>query len=269
MSAYRPLLDLQVEHPFYAGGRCRGLVFHTSDDTLQRLQRAVCVWRATESGIALHAERGRIERFFGDGEEPFTLGFVAHSCETAFVAATAGLNRAGDGRFLLTRLLPADDETVFLQADAECLEPLDSPAWAGLWPAAKGPRMAPAFGLRLLLPDARPRRCVMRFASRALPWKYYLVGAWEREGLYLADADGALEFAALVPERLSDGREVMAARSTVAIALAERPRQHIQLRRRGKDSDRVIVKRLPVATANAWGPLPGGGGPVAEIYVNR
>ncbi len=286
MTAYQPLLALQAEHGFYDGGVCRGLAFQPSPATVQLMQRAGCVWRATEGGFVIHAERDRIGHFVGagvgahgdrngdgsgnttDGREPFTLGFVALSRDGAFHAVTEGLALAADSGWLFAPLVAGAPDTLQLDAGMAVCEPVRSPRWSALLPErALGQR--PAFGVLLTLPDARLRQCHLRFAARAVPWKYYLVGDWDREGLYLADADQGMAFSALAPERLPNGREVLSARSDGPIALAERARQQIQLRRRVNGSDRVVVKRLPVAAPGTWGLRPDGAGLVAEIYVNR
>lgn len=267
MSTYRPLLDLQVMHGFYAGGQCRGLVFQPSAGTVRQLERTGCVWKASGSGFVLHAEQGRIGRFFDEGSESFTLGFIACSQDVAFATATEGWGRPAGARFLFSRTLAEDTQPACWDASAADIKPLNSPHWAGLLPGRAPASLA--FGLQLVLPDASPRQCCIRFGARALPWAYYLVGDWPRDGLYLADADGGVQFSALAPLRLPDGREVLGARSSVSLPLAERARQHIQLRRRVNGGERVLVKRLPVAAPGVWGLLPDGGGLVAEIYVNR
>lgn len=268
MSAYEPLLSLQVEHAFYAGGQCRGLVFQPSHRTMQQLERSGCVWQGSGGGFALHAERERVDRFFAAGSEPFALGFVASARDAAFANATEGLAPAAGASFLFAPTLQPGGGASSWDATADDLEPLAGARWAALLPP-RTPPASLAFGLQLVLPDASPRQCRIRFSARSLPWAYYLVGSWPRDGLFLADADGVLEFSALLPQRLPNGREVLGARSTVAIPLAERARQHIQLRRRVNGGERVLVKRLPVAAPGVWGLLPDGGGLVAEIYVNR
>lgn len=267
MSAYEPLLELKVDHAFYAGGQCRGLAFQPSPGTVRQLQRGGCVWQGSDSGLVVHAERARIERFFGAGGEPFALGFVATARHPAFAAVTEGLPGATGGCFLIERTLPAGGGAVEWEATAQDIAPLHSPRWAAL--LAPMPPVSLAFGLHLEFPDAAPRRCRIRLPARALRWAYFLVGDWPREGVYLADADGALEFSALQPQRLPNGQEVLCARSKAAIVLSERAPQHIQLRRRVNGGERVLVKRLPVAAPGVWGLLPDGGGLVAEIYVNR
>ena len=104
-----------------------------------------------------------------------------------------------------------------------------------------------------------------------MPWKYYFIGDWERDGLYVADPDETVEFSELAPERLPNGREVLSALSAIPIALAERAGQRFQLRRRTGSGDKLVVKRLPVASASRWGtqPLQSGRSLITEIYVNR
>ncbi len=260
MSAWEPLLDLRIEHGFYAGGVCRGLSIVPTSDTQRQLDRMGCVLRSLDAGMAVLADAERITRFF-DGE-PMVLGFIGRSRDPLFAAVTEGLSTSGDAAMLFDQAA-ADGE--LLQGR---LEPLASAGWQALL-AARDRLAAPAFGLRLALADAKPRQYRIRFEARALPWKYYLVGDWERDGLYVADPDAAVEFSPVSPERLPDGREVLAALSSASIALAERGSRRFQLRRRTGGADRLVVKRLPHAAAGSWGLQPDrGGGLVSEIYVH-
>jgi len=259
MSAWQPLLSVRVEHGFYAGGVCRGLSVTPSADTQRMLDRAGCVLRSDNGGIAVLADAERIGRFF-DGE-PLVLGFVGRSRDPVFAAVTEGLGTVGDAAMLFDQ--PAADGGL-LQGRPE---PLASAGWQGLL-SVRERLAAPAFGLRITLPDAGHRQCRIRFEARALPWKYYLVDEWDRDGLYVADPDAAVEFSPVSSERLPDGREVLTALSTASIALAERGGRRFQLRRRAGGADRLVVKRLPHAAAGSWGLQPERGGLVSEIYVH-
>jgi hypothetical protein len=260
MSAWQPLLNLRIEHGFYAGGVCRGLSVTPTADTQRQLDRMGCVLRSHDGGTAVLADADRIGHFF-DGE-PLLLGFIARSSDPVFAAVTEGLGNAGDAAMLFDHAA-ADGE--LLQGR---LEPLASAGWQTLL-AARDRLAPPAFGLRIALADATPRQCRIRLEARALPWKYYLVGPWERDGLYVADPDAAVEFSPVSAERLPDGREVLTALSNASIALAERGGRRFQLRRRTGGADRLVVKRLPHAAAGSWGLQPDrGGGLVSEIYVH-
>ena len=71
-------------------------------------------------------------------------------------------------------------------------------------------------------------------------------------------------------KRFSNGRTAHAVRSQEAIALQEAPAQRFQLRVREEGKERVIVKRLPVASAGQFHIEEHEGAPtwVSEIYVN-
>lgn len=287
MNDYLPLLQLQVEHGFYADGLCRGLSFAPSPDARRQMDQAGCVWKDRGSGLVVLAERRGLQRYLAASNAPLCLGFVATVRDSGFAEVTAGAGTSMDVAPLFSMALPQESGEVAapcIDASAADLQWLDSARWAALGLG----RMRPAglaFGVQFEWPampaqvfDGEPGhewanafsgQCRIRFAARALPWVYHLVGDWPRDELFLADVDGALQFSDFSAQRLADGRRVHSACSTAAIALAERARQRIQLRRRTQGRERVLVKCLPVAAPGTWGLLPDGGGLVAEIYVNR
>lgn len=143
------------------------------------------------------------------------------------------------------------------------------------------------------------RRYFCRLQARATVWKYCLFGDWaEAPGeVQVIDLAQACQFDAAVGERLPDGQSVLAVRSSAPIALQERSERRFQLRRRssgssgssgtnnthsttitngsgtglGNSTDKVLIKRLPVASPQQLNreTLGGVSTLVSEIFVHR
>lgn len=101
-------------------------------------------------------------------------------------------------------------------------------------------------------------------------WKYVLVGDWG-PALQVSDATGVITFSASQQEVLPDATTVTVIRSTVPIALAERPCQRFQLARGVGAQARVLMARLPLASPAALRRelVDGALCDVSEIFVNR
>jgi hypothetical protein len=101
-------------------------------------------------------------------------------------------------------------------------------------------------------------------------WKYLLVGDWG-QALSVVDAAGAVAFGAPEPETLPDGTLVTVVRSTMPLALQERPGHRFQLRRGLGSDTRVLMARLPQASPAALRRevVDGALCDVSEVFVNR
>ena len=77
--------------------------------------------------------------------------------------------------------------------------------------------------------------------------------------------------AGIIENALDDGRSTLAARSRSAIAMQRRPLQRFQLLAQQPAADKVLVKRLPVASAGQlhMETIDGVRTLVSEIFVNR
>lgn len=276
MGAYQPLFSLEVEHSYFPGGVCRGLKLSPTPATQRLIGRADGLLRHTDRGLFVACDMGMCEslkllaerselvfHFLGRGPDAsfanYTEGEVG-SQQSLQVFSNRGAARADDGRWPLV---------------AATL-PLDSPALGEVL-NAQARRVPPHFAISLQLgPEALavPQRYTCRLDARATIWKYCLFGDFTEapDELQVVDLGQAFSFAAPVDERLPDGRAMLAVRSAEPITLQERSPQRFQLRRQGAaGGERVLVKRLPVASPSQLNRETLGGVPtwVSEIYVHR
>ncbi len=289
---FDPLIQLDVEHAFFGGGACRGLGLKPTAATAALLQRAGGLLRATGRGFIIHHDRSRrsaLRGLVGDAHAPFVLLFIARSSDPWLASYTQGMLRDETTllRFDSRRSAPPEaDGRIRLHcgefADVADRVRLTTPLMAqGLTRAEQ--LMPPAFVLRLALrrgsvdgwTDAAeappPQRYLIRLQATATRWKYYLPGEWAAQQPHVVDLGGQAQFDPAQTETLGDGRRALTIRSRSAIAQHHQPTQRFQLRARGPLADRVLIKRLPVASAGQISAetIAGVRSLVSEIYVNR
>ena len=302
---YLPLFDFEVEHTFFPDGRCtNALKFVLTPKSVVLLQRSGFLARATDTGVAVLADSARFEALSmiaRDVDEPFRLTWLAFAADPLFCNYTQGLvyppealpvfdgeSAVADsttGRWRLQReayvsaadARTLDDETVEQALSTQRMPPLfvvtlRLAAMATGTPATEASAARPT-GVRtrdVALPP-EPKHYVLRFATRAAVWKYWLIGDWRESEPQIIDPDGQATFSRAQEAMLPDGRPALTIQSAAPIAIFRRSPFRFQLRGRAGSGVRLLVKRLPVAgTAQLTrerGAL--GGAPVSEIYLHR
>lgn len=285
MGPYLPLLRIDVDHGYYADGRCRGLRFVPAGTTAERLRRADALVRADGGTLLVHGPAEAIERLRADTDPDdgeAALDWLVHATDDDFACGTE--DPADRPRELLW-VAPAapgasgaDDATLVATPKA-----LDAPEVTAL--LAPGDRWLPPFALlHLPLPSlpahgpadnatAWPVQRRWPLAPRATVWKYCLFGDWPEPALAVVDLAGETEFSAPAPDRLDNGTPMLAIRSRVRLPLAQRSPRRFQLRSRpdGAGSPKVLIRRLPTAAAQLLARETIDGQPtiVSEIHVHR
>ena len=115
------------------------------------------------------------------------------------------------------------------------------------------------------------RRWCVALQARATHWKYLLPADWAEQEPQVLDLDQRVGFEPVQPAALADGRSALCARSKSAIVLHQRPPQRFQLLAQAPAADKILVKRLPVASAGQlhMETIDGVRTLVSEIFVNR
>jgi hypothetical protein len=110
----------------------------------------------------------------------------------------------------------------------------------------------------------------IRFKARETHWKYVLVGDANREGAFIKDVNGEMEFDYLGEEMLADGRLGKVFLSQQAIALKDRAKAKFQLLVPKNNRIKVLVNRLAVASAKRINKVKVADKElfVSEIYIN-
>jgi len=288
MGAYLPLFSLEVEHSYFPNDVCRGLRIAPSAKSAHLLERSGCVLRATDRGVVVLFDAAATEALrerASDTLEPFFIHFLAHAKDAAFANYTEGVFGSSQSIILL------DSRRAALDASGRWRLHAGASAGAADTRRLSSARAAKALSQRerhdqphfvvsvRVCPADVPqtaqqaKRYYCRLQARATVWKYYLFGdlAEAQDDVQVVDLGQSFEFDAAVGERLPDGQSVLAVRSSAPIALQDRSPQRFQLRRRGAGADKVLIKRLPVASPSLIHRETLGGVPtwVSEIYVHR
>jgi hypothetical protein len=261
MTRWAPLLEVTVEHGFFANGLARGLRFEPTEDTAAWLRGHDAVCR--ESGAGLLVALPMDSEAAAD--EPAHLAWRVHCNDALLAGVTEGLPSPGTELLHWCATLVADDPTR-----------LHTQIWPLTWPAVAETldpvaRRQPPLALLSLPRPTAPMQVRVRLAPRRTVWKYWLLGDWSADPLQVVDPAREVDFTDPAPEPLGDGRVALAVRSQSSIVLAQRSEARFQLRSRGAAVERVLVKRLPVAGADHFAreTIHGVTTLVSEIYVHR
>lgn len=287
MTRYQPLLWLQVAHGFYAGERCPGLRIVPTPATLASIDRAGGLCRPTTDGVVVLVDE-QLAAVATQGDGALTWLLVAD--DAAFDACTAELGRPRRELMVFDATdAVADDPTGAWRVHAQATAAAHDVSPVGDLPpddvaAIHALRHAP-FALvrvplaRLRAPGRDAPRFLIRLAPRATLWAYCLVGDWSEPSLQVVDEASQVAFEQAPHRRLADGRDALVFRSTVPIALRQRPTERFQLRSRGEPApaagrpraDRIVVRRLPQAAPCQFSREVIAGAPalVSEIFVHR
>ena len=288
LARYRPLFSIAVEHQFFADTLCRGLRLEPYRQSAMLMEKGACVWRPQIGGVAVYADVSRLEllrSWFAQATPAMSLGFQAFAEDPLFDGYTGGFRRDAESilSFSSGNAVAEEGGTRLRLHAAECVSDADLvaaphaelPAGASRWPAA--PKFAvwiqfdpDAIDTTSRAGDAEGKHYYLRFAARETLWQYNVFGDFSPEQVSVVDLADKNQFAALGPRNFANGRAGQRLRSRAPIALRERSAQRFQLRLQDHGSERVIVKRLPVASAGQFNIEEHEGAPtwVSEIYVN-
>lgn len=289
MADYQPLFSIEAEHAYFEGAACRGLQLRPTPASAALLANTGCLLRPLRHGVAVAYDRDAADAVrlqIRDPHTPLCLDFLGGTPDPRFALYTELPSPAGMLLMFHSDAAQPEDDSgrwrLHAQAHVSAADqvPLDQPPAREL--LTRRERLVPprlAVQVRVSEQDLHPaqpggKRYLLRFQARATVWKYYVVGDWgdwAQDQIHIVDLQQETGFDAAVPEPLPDGRTALAVRSLTRITLHERPAHRFQLRGRSGNTERVLVKRLPVAGSSPWSveTIRGEPTPVSEIYVHR
>ena len=290
MGPFLPLFSLEVAHSYFTDGVCQGLGLAPTPASARQVERIGGLVRRTDRGLVLAFDASKVEALrlqAGDPDDPLRFDFLGRSSDPSFANYTdLPVGSARALTMLDSRRAVHEPATghwrLHLGANAgeADLRGLDSPEATDALSVHER-RAPPHFAVSVTIEPAdvdaaaasEGRRYVCRLAARATVWKYCLFGDFAEAGgdLQVVDTVQACPFDDAVGERLPDGQAILAVRSRAPIALQDRSERRFQLRQRTDGTDKVLVKRLPVASPRQISREVLGGVPtlVSEIYVHR
>lgn len=271
LERWTPAFALEARHAFFGDVPCPAVAFEPVDETRDRLANLGLLCRGGAGTLSVL----RSDRVTADA--PVALTFRIVTSEAAFANYTRldGADTRTTLWFDTTTSAPADATGDRRLHDGDRVAAtdrvaLDSPALRGV----TTPRdlVAPPLGfVRVEMPPGPTPSTTwfIAFDARTTLWKYYVLGAADAVPT-IRDADGAIEFEPAAPTVLPGNRRAVVLRSKVPIPLRERPTQRFQLRVATPTGDRVLVRRLALASPHLLGKdtVDGREVTVSEIYVN-
>jgi hypothetical protein len=290
LGSYRPLFNIEVNHGFFADGLCPCLDFVASEQTERIIKNTGLLVRKSLGGIGIVYDQSSSDALLSyveDQAEPLFFDFKVYSNDPAFKSYTepfSGSLIEGVLYFDNQSHVSIDNKNIRLHA-SEYVTSINSEKFEALQVreifTQKERLIPPLFIVRIyasgkegaLFPmqvEMAAKNYYLSFKSRNTIWKYYLLGAMAKNNVYVLDLDGGVEFEFSGETPLADARTALIFRSISAIPLRQKQDFRFQLRERSSEGDRVLIKRLPVATIGQFGKeiVSGQGIVVSEIYIN-
>lgn len=256
----------------------RGVDFVPSSATASLIRSVGLMVKRSDNGIAVFCAEDRLPALLlhaQGGAETLNFAFVARVSDKNFPNYTHPLipregkvlcfSNAGRDLDLLTKYDEASeddcrdvaalvDEGVLNERDRRVLPDFVAILQVKVVPGEAG----------------HARDFCIRFGARKSFWKYYLLGKMGRDSARIVDLDNKVEFESRGEVVLPGNRRSQLFMSTSRVSLAEKSQHRFQLRESDRQGDRILVRRLPVASESRLGleVIDGKREVVFENYVN-
>ena len=289
MGSYLPLFGIEVEHTYFSTGWCVGLEFVPTPESRKFIEKAGLLIRHTQSGVRIFFDQHSSEAlrlFATDPDEPLRFVFKVFNRRRFFRAYTELTTPEEDailyfdnqgGKIDVTgrhRLHDAD------YVSAKDFEKLNSPKIAGIL-SRKDRLLKPEFIVSVRFGEKEIRildvasknaypTYYLKFRARETFWKYYLLGSMTKKKSYIADLNNETEFEDTGQTALPGNRIALTFRSKKKIPLQEKSEFRFQLKEKDPNGGKVLIKRLPVASAGQFYReiIDGNEAIVSEIFIN-
>ena len=289
MGSYLPLFSVEVEHTFFSNGLCARLDFVPTPNCLIFMGKVGLLIRHTQNGVRVFFDQNSSEAlrlYATDPDEPLRLAFKIFARQRSFKAYT-DINPPKEESILYfdNQGVKIDATDRFRLHDAEYgsakdFEKLNSPRMTDLL-SRKDRLLKPEFIISIELGkkeikilDAASKtayhKYYLKFQARETFWKYYLLSSMTKSKAYIADLNQETEFEDTGRASLPENRMALTFRSKQRIPLREQSEYRFQLREKDSNGAKVIVRRLPVASAGQFYKEIVGGKEaiVSEIFIN-
>lgn len=280
--SYLPLCQLHLQHHYFSSGYLAQAALMPSAATVQKLRSAQLVFKATKQGAMLLLDSARRDIAAACCKPSLTLHFLLCSTDSHFGSYTEPVlqhrqlwycdsqTAVAQEHFLRlhqhSTLTAAD---VISAEDNRLLSVIDSHQ-------ARLPQLVLTLHINAAeintLNQHNARQYLITFASRQTQWRYYLIGDSFSGALHIRDLNqhSAELFARQQDVLMANGRKALVFDSTKPLSLAEQSPYRFALISQDGGSEKILIKRLPVATAGQSGNavVNGVSRHLAEIYLN-
>jgi len=263
---YRPLFSVAVEHGYFSDGLWNGLHFEPDAETSKMAGLSSLVIRQTGNGVRVSVDDEdrhplRMWAAGSDGRLRFRFKVRAQDKEYAnytdySVIGWSGIPcfdnldkevQAGGGIRLSRGALVTEAD--FREIDALIGEGMID---------SRERRVPPDFIVTVYVVldgehgfDFMPY--LIGFGARRSYWKYYMLGDMNRSDVFIVDQEKKVEFLACGEVMLAGNRPARVFRSNQPIFLLEKSECRFQLRECGVSGEKVLIKRLPLASKTRLG----------------
>lgn len=289
MGAYLPLFSLDVEHEFFSRGMSASLEFMPASGCERLMANTGLLKRVASNGLRIFYDEERgdaLRAYAAEGEEALRFVFKVYSRDPLFVNYTEPSSyRENAVLYFNNRVARSASGGSPRLSLEDCVSPADfkalsDPVFEGvldkrdvlLRPAFIVDISLGALELGAFLDGGRVESKAYQLAFRAKRtfWKYCLIGDLSKKNVFVTDVANGLEFERMGEEALSASTTAVVFQSKQPISLQQRFDYRLQLREKGPAGGRVLIKRLPVASANRIDReiINGEERVVSEIYVN-
>jgi len=289
MPDYAPLFTFVVEHGFYDDGIPPGLNFVPTNRTAGYIKNCGLLIKSIAGGIMVlqdNKDRDALHFYAADKEEPLEFIFKVYAEDVSFKSKTDASIDADDAILFFNNHKKGgviDGRAQLHDLDYVSmidLAKLDSSQLMDVLDHRER-RLPPLFVVNIQLKEedlvsidqngrVPLKSYYIRLKERQVFWKYYLIGDMAREGLFLVDIDRKAEFISSGKELLDGQRDAIAFRTTQRLPLKANSKYRFQLKEKNGGSEKVIIKRLPVADVTRFGraEINGRNEVISEIYIN-
>lgn len=289
MADYSPLFSFVVVHGFYDGGIVPGLRFVATPKSARLIDNAGLLVKSTSSGITVSynkKDRESLQLYAADKEEPLELVFKGYASDASFRSRTdTSLAEKESLLYFNNHKKIVDGDDRIRLHDAEDVSIIDNIRLDSIQLQDvldhRERRLPPLFVVSIQITEEDlaqldehssvvPKSYYIRFKERQVFWMYYLVGCLARENLFLVDVDGKADFICSGKTLLDDQRETIVFHTADRLSLKANLNYRFQLKEKDNGSEKVIIKRLPMADVTHFGRalIDGRDEVVSEIYIN-
>jgi hypothetical protein len=280
--SYLPLCQLHLRHNYFNSGYLAQAELEPTTATLQKLRNAQLIYKKTRQGAVLLLDSARRDIAAACCEPPLTLHFLLFSTDSHFGSYTDPVLQRGqlwycdsqtavaEANFLRLHHQSTLGGEELLSADDNRLVSIIDQRHASL------PQLVLALSINAAEVNAinasNSRNYLIKFVSRQTLWRYYLIGDSFSGALQIRDMNrhNAAIFARQQDVLLANGRKALVFDSIEPLNLAEQSPYRFGLISQDGGSEKILIKRLPVATAGQSGNAVVNGVTrhLAEIYLN-
>jgi len=281
VGSYQPLFHLAVNHLFFRESSGLRLDFVPTPYSQDLLHRASLLTRVSENGLNVFYDAEKTEAlkyYLSDSDAPFSFQYRVRSKDPRFRNYTKAPAYKDDALLYFDNQKVRDDaQDVFLHASQSVSEadfkPLDSPELVSIL-SKKDHLLRPAFVVDLKLSESvlheGAKHYIIQFDARETTWKYYFLGHLAEKEPCISDLNNKTEFEFGGTTVLPGHKTALIFRSKTAIPLRENFQSRFQLREKREGNGKILVKRLPFASAHqiSTETINGKESVISEIYVN-